>query len=83
MQNTNRVYIAAVAGLFFAFAPSVWAQVPVRALRNGLKAAQRTGAELVSPWTKVKISLPTPAFPGSIAAVLSRDKRHVTRTSPA
>lgn len=59
MQNTNRVYIAAVAGLFFAFAPSVWAQVPVRALRNGLKAAQRTGAELVSPWTKVKISLPT------------------------
>ena len=59
MQNTNRVYIAAVAGLFFAFAPSVWAQVPVRALQNGLKAAQRTGAELVSPWTKVKISLPT------------------------
>lgn len=59
MQNTNRVYIAAVAGLFFAFAPSVCAQVPVRALQNGLKAAQRTGAELVSPWTKVKISLPT------------------------
>lgn len=59
MQNTNRLYIAAVAGLLFTFAPSVYAQVPARAVQNGLKAAQRAGAEVVSPWTKVKISLPT------------------------